>query len=102
MPRELPRTLLCEADLRQTRLKELMARQAAQVYVLAHAEKLGHAPFHAWAALPSGWTLVTHQDATPDQTTPFRDRGIRVVQVEDIEGMEDLTDLEPPAHAPAG
>ncbi|GGY09882.1 hypothetical protein GCM10010358_73190 [Streptomyces minutiscleroticus] len=43
---------ICEADLRQTRLKELMARRAAHVYVLAHAEKLGRAPFHAWAALP--------------------------------------------------
>ncbi|MGW4234896.1 DeoR/GlpR family DNA-binding transcription regulator [Streptomyces sp. NPDC004980] len=35
---------ICEADLRQTRLKELMARRATHVYVLAHAAKLGRAP----------------------------------------------------------
>lgn len=76
---------ICEADLRQTRLKELMARRAAMVYVLAHAEKLGHAPFHSWAALPPGWTLVTHQEATREQVTAFTARGIRVVQAEPLE-----------------
>ncbi|MFI9028232.1 DeoR/GlpR family DNA-binding transcription regulator [Streptomyces sp. NPDC053560] len=76
---------ICEADQRQTRLKELMARRAAHVYVLAHTEKLGRAPFHAWAALPPGWTLVTHRTALRDQVTPFTDRGIRVVQVEPLE-----------------
>ena len=43
---------ICEADLQQTRLKELMVRRADNVYVLAHAAKLGRAPFHAWAQLP--------------------------------------------------
>ncbi|WP_084798867.1 MerR family transcriptional regulator [Actinosynnema mirum] len=38
-----------EADLDQTRLKELMARAADSVYVLAHADKLGRA-----GAVPRG------------------------------------------------
>jgi DeoR sensor domain-containing protein len=42
---------LCEADLAQTRLKELMARRAGAVYVLAHGAKLERRPFHAWARL---------------------------------------------------
>ncbi|WEH12873.1 DeoR/GlpR family DNA-binding transcription regulator [Streptomyces sp. VNUA24] len=73
---------ICEADLRQTRLKELMARRAEHVYVLAHAAKLGLRPFHAWVTLPSGWTLVTDTSAAPGVLTALRDRGVRVVLVE--------------------
>ncbi|WP_030893885.1 MULTISPECIES: hypothetical protein [unclassified Streptomyces] len=40
-----PELGICEADLRQTRLKEPMARRADHVYVLAHAAN--------WAAVPS-------------------------------------------------
>jgi DeoR/GlpR family transcriptional regulator of sugar metabolism len=70
---------ICEADLAQTRLKELMAQRCTHVYVLAHAAKLGRRPFHAWTPLAPGWTLVTTgQDA---QVAPFRERGIRVINV---------------------
>ncbi|MCP2167635.1 DeoR/GlpR family DNA-binding transcription regulator [Goodfellowiella coeruleoviolacea] len=70
---------ICEADLRQTRLKELMARRATQVYVLAHAAKLNHSPFHAWARLPLPWTLVTDAHADPDFLDTLRTHGIHVV-----------------------
>lgn len=70
---------ICEADLRQTRLKELMARRADNVYVLAHAAKLDHRPFHAWAKLPLPWTLVTDATADPRVTGQLRARGIEVV-----------------------
>lgn len=70
---------ICEADVHQTRLKELMARRSAEVYVLAHATKLGRRPFHAWARLPRPWTLVTDGDDLAVQ--PFRDQGVDVVQV---------------------
>ncbi|MEU2198576.1 DeoR/GlpR family DNA-binding transcription regulator [Isoptericola sp. NPDC019482] len=73
---------VCEATLEQTRLKELMARRAARVYVVAHAEKLGKRPFHAWAALAPGWTLVTDDGATDAQVAPFEARGITVVRVD--------------------
>ena len=70
---------ICEADLGQTRLKELMAQRCRHVYVLAHAAKLGRRPFHAWTPLTPGWTLVTTGDGAA--VTPFRERGIRVVTV---------------------
>lgn len=72
---------ICEADLEQTRLKELMARRAETVYVLAHGAKLGKRPFHAWAKLELPWILVTDSSATPEQTAPFYSAGITVVVV---------------------
>jgi DeoR/GlpR family transcriptional regulator of sugar metabolism len=70
---------ICEADPEQTRLKELMARRASNLYVLAHAAKLGKRPFHAWTRLHSPWTLVT--DGSDKDVEPFRRRGVNVVQV---------------------
>jgi DeoR/GlpR family transcriptional regulator of sugar metabolism len=73
-----------EKDLEQTRLKELMMRRADRTYVLAHGAKLGQAPFHAWAVMPSQWTLVTDRSAPGAEVQKFRDIGIEVVVVEDI------------------
>ena len=56
---------ICEKDLEQTRLKELMMSRADHVYVLAHGAKLGEAPFHAWAVMPPRWTLVTDEHGIP-------------------------------------
>jgi DeoR/GlpR family transcriptional regulator of sugar metabolism len=72
---------ICEADLRQTRLKELMARRTDNVFVLAHAAKLDHRPFHAWAKLPLPWTLVTDDAADERVVDRLRARGIDVVVV---------------------
>ncbi|MGZ0147325.1 DeoR/GlpR family DNA-binding transcription regulator [Kribbella sp. WER1] len=69
---------ICEADLRQTRMKEVMAAQSAKTYVLAHAAKLGHRPFHAWAPLPNGWTLITDESADPAVVADFRHHGVDV------------------------
>lgn len=73
---------VCEASLQQVRLKELMSRRAERVFVVAHAEKLGRHPFHAWADLGAGWTLVTDESAAHEQIAPFTDRGITVVRVD--------------------
>lgn len=73
---------ICEADLRQTRLKELMARRADRVYVLAHAAKLGRSPFHAWTPLRPEWTLVTDDGADPETVEALRARGLTVVLAE--------------------
>ncbi|MCL8026099.1 DeoR/GlpR family DNA-binding transcription regulator [Nocardioides bruguierae] len=73
---------ICEADERQTRLKELMMRRSAHVYVLAHAAKLGRRPFHAWAPLPDACTLVTDESATEADVAAFTRRGIEVVVVD--------------------
>jgi len=70
---------ICEADLEQTRLKELMMARADHIYVLAHAEKLGQSPFHAWAVMPPRWTLVTDESAAPAAVQAFRDNGVEVV-----------------------
>lgn len=72
---------ICEAELVQTRLKEIMIERAGEVYVLAHAEKLGRRPFHAWAPIPPGATLVTDSTASDAQVRPFEDAGITVVRV---------------------
>ncbi|HUR02923.1 MAG TPA: DeoR/GlpR family DNA-binding transcription regulator [Nonomuraea sp.] len=77
---------ICEADLQQTRLKELMARSAEKTYVLAHAAKLGRRPFHAWVQLPRPWTLVTDASAPEDALAPFSAEGVEVVVV-DAEGQ---------------
>jgi len=74
-----PERGICEADLAQSRLKELMAQRSTDVYLLAHAAKLGHRPFHAWTRLAPGWTLVT--TAREAQVAPFRERGVHVVTV---------------------
>jgi DeoR/GlpR family transcriptional regulator of sugar metabolism len=71
---------ICEAELVQTRLKEIMIERAGKVYVLAHADKLGRKPFHAWAPLPRGATLVTDEAAADAQTRPFEQAGLHVVR----------------------
>lgn len=73
---------ICEADLQQTRLKELIARRSTRLYVLAHAAKIGQRPFHAWARLPAGWTLVTDHTADPADLEAFGPAGIEVVVVD--------------------
>jgi DeoR/GlpR family transcriptional regulator of sugar metabolism len=68
-----------EKDLEQTRLKELMMERADHVYVLAHGAKIGKAPFHAWAVMPSRWTLVTDHSAPAAELDKFQAIGIDVV-----------------------
>ncbi|GAA2031155.1 DeoR/GlpR family DNA-binding transcription regulator [Terrabacter terrae] len=70
---------ICEADLEQTRLKELMMSRAEHTYVLAHGTKLGQSPFHAWAVMPRRWTLVTDESADAAALQSFRDNDIEVV-----------------------
>jgi DeoR/GlpR family transcriptional regulator of sugar metabolism len=73
-----------EKDLEQTRLKELMMGRADRVYVLAHGAKLGEAPFHAWAVMPTRWTLVTDESASRTALAAFRAKGIEVVVAPDL------------------
>ncbi|WP_254303537.1 MULTISPECIES: DeoR/GlpR family DNA-binding transcription regulator [Nocardiaceae] len=72
---------ICEAGYDQTRLKELMMERAGKIYVLAHSTKLGQRPFHAWAPIPAGTTLVTDSGAAPEQIEPFEKAAIDVVIV---------------------
>lgn len=70
---------ICEADLEQTRLKELMIRRADRVYVLAHGAKLGSRPFHAWLQPRHPWTLVTDVSASDTAVDALRGHGVDVV-----------------------
>jgi DeoR/GlpR family transcriptional regulator of sugar metabolism len=77
---------ICAVDLQQTRFKELVARRADRTYVLVHSAALGRRPFHAWAPLPPGWTLVTDDSADSASLAPFRAHGADVIVV-DAEGI---------------
>jgi DeoR/GlpR family transcriptional regulator of sugar metabolism len=57
-----------------------MIERAEKVYVLAHADKLGRRPFHAWAPVPPGATPVTDESATDAQTRRFEEAGMHVVR----------------------
>ncbi|MDT0267535.1 DeoR/GlpR family DNA-binding transcription regulator [Streptomyces sp. DSM 44915] len=70
---------ICEADLVQTRLKELMIRRGGRVFVLAHGSKIGAAPFHAWLRVPVPWTLVTDATASTHCLDSLREHGVEVV-----------------------
>lgn len=72
---------LCEAELEQTRLKELMARRASMVYVLVHAAKLNLRPFRSWARLDGPFTIVTDDEAPADVVAEFRRAGRDLVVV---------------------
>jgi len=72
---------ICEAELEQTRLKELMARRARTVYVLVHAAKLNHRPFRSWARLDGPWATVTDDEAPADVVEEFRRAGRDIVVV---------------------
>jgi DeoR family transcriptional regulator, fructose operon transcriptional repressor len=75
---------LCENRQEQAALKELMARQAGAVYVLADSSKLGRERPGAWAPLDRPWTLVTDAEATADQLALFRDAPGVTVMVADL------------------
>jgi len=83
---------ICEAELEQTRLKELMAARSRHVYVLAHAAKLGHAPFNSWARFAAPWTLVTDSGADVGFLERFRETGNDVVVVPAPDQQDTLGD----------
>lgn len=73
-----PERGICEADLGQIRLKELIARRAGAVYVLADSSKTAPPEFHAWTRLGGGWTLVTDAGIAPDMVERFTAAGVTV------------------------
>jgi DeoR/GlpR family transcriptional regulator of sugar metabolism len=63
---------LCEASAEQAYLKECIIRQAADIFVLADATKLGRAQQQHWTPLDRAWTLITDAAATAAQLEPFQ------------------------------
>lgn len=70
---------ICEADLSQTRLKEVMVRRAERIYVLAHGAKIGTSPYHACLRLPTPWTLITDDSAPQQHLTQLEQFGVTVI-----------------------
>ncbi|ALF90737.1 MULTISPECIES: DeoR/GlpR family DNA-binding transcription regulator [Ralstonia solanacearum species complex] len=72
---------LCEASADQAYLKECVIRQAAHVFVLATADKLGRASQQHWTPLERPWTLITDDEALPEQLSPFQAREDIAVEI---------------------
>ncbi|MFC0127511.1 DeoR/GlpR family DNA-binding transcription regulator [Ralstonia solanacearum] len=72
---------LCEASADQAYLKECVIRQAAHVFVLATADKPGRASQQHWTPLERPWTLITDDEALPEQLSPFRAREDIAVEI---------------------
>jgi len=70
---------LCEMDLEQTRLKEIMGRRADRTYVLAHGAKLGTRVGVATLPLPRTWGIITDASAPDAAVAGLRERGLEVV-----------------------
>ena len=66
---------LCEATAEQAYLKECVIRQAASVFVLVTADKLGRASQQHWTPLERDWTLITDNAAQPQELALFDERG---------------------------
>lgn len=66
---------LCEATAEQAYLKECVIRQAANVFVLVTADKLGRASQQHWTPLEREWTLITDDAAEPRELALFDERG---------------------------
>ncbi|WP_419757554.1 DeoR/GlpR family DNA-binding transcription regulator [Acidisoma sp.] len=71
---------LCEATLEQVALKSMMMTQAAEVFVLADASKLGRTSQPFWALLDRPLTLITDAHASAEQCRPFEDQGVQVMR----------------------
>ena len=76
---------MCEATLEQAALKGLMTQQAAEVFVLADASKLGRASQPCWTPFQRGWSLVT--DAPEHLCAPYRAAGLRVIRIDVRKGL---------------
>jgi DeoR/GlpR family transcriptional regulator of sugar metabolism len=63
---------LCEATAEQAYLKDCIIRRAAQIVVLADADKLGRARQQHWTPLERDWRLITSTAADPMRLAPFK------------------------------
>jgi DeoR/GlpR family transcriptional regulator of sugar metabolism len=62
---------LCEASAEQAYLKDCIIRRAAQIIVLADADKLGRARQQHWTPIERDWRLITSSTADPVRLAPF-------------------------------
>ncbi|WNV77838.1 DeoR/GlpR family DNA-binding transcription regulator [Geodermatophilus sp. DSM 44513] len=74
-----PERGLGEPTLEETHVKEVAARQARRVVLLADATKLQAANAPAWARIEPGWTLVTDPGAPEPVVAAFAATGVTVL-----------------------
>jgi DeoR/GlpR family transcriptional regulator of sugar metabolism len=77
---------LCEASAEQAYLKDCIIRRAAQIYVLADADKLGRARQQHWTPLERDWRLITTSVADPAQLAPFQALARSVIEIAPLAG----------------
>lgn len=71
---------LCEATDQQAYLKECIIKRAAQVFVVADADKLGRARQQHWTPIERDWTLITSPLADEELLAAFR--AVRTITVQ--------------------
>ncbi|WP_087752190.1 DeoR/GlpR family DNA-binding transcription regulator [Paraburkholderia caledonica] len=76
---------LCEASAQQAYLKDCIIRRAAQVLVLADADKLGRSRQQHWTPLERDWRLITSSVADEALLAPFRALERVVVETADVD-----------------
>ncbi|SDM84270.1 DeoR/GlpR family DNA-binding transcription regulator [Actinomyces ruminicola] len=64
----------------QSRLKSMMLRQAAQVYIIADSSKLDDdTDYPYWSPLPHEWALITDAGATQEQLDALEEHGATTI-----------------------
>ncbi|SDO14113.1 DeoR/GlpR family DNA-binding transcription regulator [Geodermatophilus sp. DSM 45219] len=74
-----PERGLGEPTVEETHVKEVAARQARRVVLLADSSKLEAANAPAWTRVEPGWTLLTDAAAPAAVVAAFEGRGVTVV-----------------------
>jgi DeoR/GlpR family transcriptional regulator of sugar metabolism len=74
-----PERGLGEPTVEETHVKEVAARQARRVVLLADSSKLGAATTPAWTRVEPGWTLLTDARAPAPAVAAFERHGIAVL-----------------------
>ncbi len=77
---------LCEASAQQAYLKDCIIKRAAQVIVLADADKLGRARQQHWTPIEREWRLITSAMAEEAKLAPFRALKRVTVETAAVEG----------------
>lgn len=80
---------LCEATAEQAYLKDCIIRRAAQIIVLADADKLGRARQQHWTPIERDWRLITSSAADQMRLAPFKALERVTVETAALDDAED-------------
>lgn len=74
---------ICEVELDQTRLKEMMIERAGEVYILAHSAKVRGATFPCMGSNPAGSCAGYRFRGRPKQVSLFEGRAFASMSCDD-------------------